>query len=105
MQQNKREFLRGKMDKNIEEIEYWKELAEKLQKERDYFQKELDEAKMLYPRAMKLIGKKKDFLVVACDEPYFRDVYQTIRFNEIRNGRWNSEDEGKYLDAIAKTEE
>lgn len=56
-----------------------------------------------HPRAMKLIRKKKPFLVVAHDEPYFMHVYGIIRTHEMMSGRWNGEDEKQYLDWVAKS--
>ena len=56
------------------------------------------ELRELYPRAFKLMDKKKYFIVVACDEPYFMDVYSMIRDNEIKIGRWDVEDEKVYLE-------
>jgi len=68
--------------------------------QRDALQKKLDKAKNFHPRAMKLIEKKKDFLVVACDEPYYKEVYSAIRNVEIMKGTWTTEDESKYEDVF-----
>jgi hypothetical protein len=65
-------------------------------------QDELDAAKAFHPRAMKLIGKRKNFVVVAEDEPYFPTVYALIRAYEFSNGRWTDEDERIYREAMQK---
>ena len=46
-----------------------------------------------HPRAVKLMRKRKNFLVVAEDEPYFMQVYTLIMNNEVRNGTWSEDDE------------
>jgi len=51
---------------------------------------------LLSGRAGKLLKKGKFFLVVACDEPYFNEVYDMIRANGIKIGRWTEEDEEQY---------
>ncbi len=61
---------------------------------------EAADALKFHPRAAKLMGKKKPFVVVAYDEKYFVDVYKTIRVNEIDVGRWTAEDQKKFLIAI-----
>ena len=50
-----------------------------------------------HPRATKLMGKRKPFIVVACDEPYFCAVYCTIKEHEQRLGRWFEEDDKHYI--------
>jgi len=65
-------------------------------------QKKLDAAKAFHPRAMKLIDKKKNFVVVAEDEPYFPTVYALIRAYEFSNGRWTDEDERIYREALQR---
>ena len=60
---------------------------------------ELASMRKFHPRAMKLIGKQKNFVVVAEDEPYFCTVYELIRGHEKEIGRWSSEDEQKYQKA------
>ena len=52
-------------------------------------------------RATKLMGKRKSFLVVACDEPYFRQVYDLIRDHEMQKGTWTHEDQWHYDDAFS----
>ena len=52
-----------------------------------------------HPRAVKLMRKRKNFLVVAEDEPYFMQVYRLIRKNEKANGTWSDEDERIYQSA------
>jgi len=46
-----------------------------------------------HPRAMKLMDKKKNFIVIADDEPYFIRAYGMIRKREIEQGIWTEEDE------------
>lgn len=55
---------------------------------------------MFHPRAMKLMRKQKNFLVVAEDEPYFERVYSTIRENELEKGTWSKEDERRYQESL-----
>ena len=52
-----------------------------------------------HPRAVKLMRKRKNFLVVAEDEPYFMQVYRLIRKNEKANDTWSGEDEHIYQSA------
>lgn len=59
----------------------------------------LEEAQKFHPRAMKLIGKRKNFVVVAEDEDYYANVYLTIRIHEKAAGRWTDEDEQKFMRA------
>jgi len=40
----------------------------------------------------------KPFIVVAVDKPFFKAVYELIRFNEIENGTWTNRDELIYKD-------
>ena len=47
--------------------------------------------KLMSYRVGKLLLKGKRFIVVACDESYFADVYQTIREAEKKKGRWTPE--------------
>lgn len=60
----------------------------------------LEEMNEFHPRAMKLIRKQKNFVVVAEDEPYFSTVYGMIRDHEIEKGRWTDEDEKQYQIAV-----
>jgi hypothetical protein len=53
----------------------------------------LDAALAFHPRAAKLMGKRKNFLVVAEDEHYYADVYLQIKIAEEQAGRWTDEDE------------
>lgn len=57
-----------------------------------------------HPRAVKLMRKRKNFLVVAEDEPYFMQVYRLIRKNEKANGTWSGEDERIYQSAQHRME-
>jgi Lar family restriction alleviation protein len=54
-----------------------------------------------HPRAAKLMSKRKNFVVVAEDEPYYLRVYAMIRGNEIPEGRWSEEDERLFQAALA----
>lgn len=49
-----------------------------------------------HPRAMKLIRKKKPFIVIAIDEPYFVKAYNLIRDYEKQKCTWSEEDEKIY---------
>jgi hypothetical protein len=62
----------------------------------------IDETVAFHPRAWKLMQEKRNFLVVAADEPYFDKVYGLIRTNERIKGTWTDEDERKYRDAIGE---
>jgi hypothetical protein len=53
-----------------------------------------------HPRAAKLMHKQKNFVVVACDEPYFFNVYSMIRNHELSKGTWTEEDEAKFLKIV-----
>ena len=53
--------------------------------------------KSLYPLAYKLIAKKKSFIVVAIDEPYYKDVYEMIRDEEIKQDDWSDQDEEIFI--------
>ena len=55
-----------------------------------------------HPRAAKLMRKRKEFVVVAIDEPYFRDVYDLIRDHEMDKGTWEIGDQNCYVDSLAK---
>lgn len=57
---------------------------------------ELNAAKAFHPRAMKLIGKKKPFIVIANDEPYFIRAYMMIRDHETNKGTWTIGDEALF---------
>jgi hypothetical protein len=78
-------------------------LFDEIEELREFTGKVYDEVKALmefHPRAAKLMKKRKNFLVVACDEPYFPQVYKIIRSREIEIGRWTKEDEEKYSSAM-----
>ncbi len=55
-----------------------------------------------HPRAAKLMHKRKNFVVVAEDEPYFRQVYATIRAHEMDMDRWTGDDEKRFWVAVRK---
>jgi len=59
----------------------------------------MEEALDFHPRAAKFMRKKKNFVVVACDEAYFKTVYDLIRKNEIERKRWAIYDEEAYIKA------
>lgn len=52
------------------------------------------------PLAEKMSLKKKQFIVVAIDEPYFKEVYDIIRKEERRKDTWNFDDEMAYVEAL-----
>jgi len=54
---------------------------------------EIERLREAHPRAFKLMKKEKFFLVVAIDEPYFINVYDTIRAHEKAKGTWTKKDE------------
>ena len=54
-------------------------------------------------RAGKLLVKRKPFIVVANDEPYFEMVYETIRENERIKGTWTPEDNDRFLAAVSES--
>lgn len=58
-----------------------------------------------HPRAMKLLRKRKPFLVVAEDEPYYQQVYALIREHEQAAGRWTEDDERYYETVVGKNHE
>lgn len=62
--------------------------------------KEFRDVFEFHPRAAKLMRKRKNFLAVAIDEPYFSDVYGMIRENEKQKGTWTGEDEQLWRDAL-----
>lgn len=63
---------------------------------------QVDAAVARHPRAWKLMQKGKPFIVIAHDEPYFAQVYATIRQHETDAGRWSADDEVAYQKAIAE---
>jgi hypothetical protein len=56
----------------------------------------LAEYEAFHPRAMKLLHKRKNFLVVAEDEPFFFKVCNLIREHEKEIKCWADEDENWY---------
>ncbi len=56
--------------------------------------------KLLSCRAGGLILKNKPFVVVACDEPYYLDVYRLIRQHERAKGTWDEFDEEQFMSAV-----
>lgn len=65
---------------------------------------EITEFERFHPRAVKLLRKRKQFVVVACDEPYFMKVYSLIRVYEMHKGSWSEVDERVYRDAEQRNE-
>lgn len=61
-----------------------------------------DAFEKLHPRALKLMRKKKDFIVVADDEPYYLDAYKTIRAQEKQKGTWTEMDEKVFQSKVAE---
>ena len=53
-------------------------------------------------RAGKLLLKKKPFIVVADDEPYYMDVYKMIRKHESTKGTWTEHCEVTFRLALEK---
>jgi len=64
-------------------------------------QEELDNLEKFHPRAMKLMRKQKNFIVIAYDEPYFEMAYHEIKFAELLKGTWTDEDERIYQESIS----
>jgi hypothetical protein len=60
---------------------------------------ETQEWEKFHPRAVKLLRKRKNFLVIAEDEPYFIEAYKLIREHEKEIGRWTERDEDIYQSA------
>lgn len=56
-----------------------------------------------HARAMKLLRKHKNFLVVAEDEPYYMEVYDLIRANEEEKDTWSEADEHFYQNALLES--
>jgi hypothetical protein len=56
-------------------------------------QEELNEIEKFHPRAVKLIRKRRNFLVVSEYEPYFMKAYELIRDHEWKMGTWSDDDQ------------
>ena len=54
-----------------------------------------------HPRAKNLMVKRKFFIVIARDEPYFLRAYNLIRKHEMSKGTWTEEDERVYQEVIS----
>jgi hypothetical protein len=54
-----------------------------------------------HKRAKKLMVKRKNFVVVAFDEPYFIATYDQIKLNEVLKGTWTVQDERNYQEAVS----
>lgn len=65
-------------------------------------EKDLQEMQEFHPRAVKLMKKKKYFVVVADDEDYFEMVYNEIRSSETLKGTWMPEDERIYRSMMGR---
>jgi len=61
-------------------------------------EQELRAFEKFHPRAVRLLRKRKPFVVIAADEPYFKVAYDLVREREMENGTWTVEDEQKYRD-------
>ena len=57
---------------------------------------EITKFETFHPRAVKLLRREQNFLVVADDEMYFEDVYRMIRTDQINKGKWTKKDERKF---------
>lgn len=66
---------------------------------------QLEAALNFNERAAKLSLKRKPFIVVANDEPYFMRVYAMIRSFEMEKGRWNDADEQAFRAALNPKQE
>lgn len=67
---------------------------------------EIQNTLSFHPRAIKLMEKRKPFVVVAEDEPYYLRVFAMIRAHERHKGTWSVIDEQRYQEArIRITEE
>lgn len=62
----------------------------------DYSESELLDELYQCPRLAKVLMSGKYFIVVTHTEPYFREVYDLIRNNEMKNGTWTDECEDIY---------
>jgi len=68
---------------------------------------ELDEARVwekFHPRAIKLLRKRRNFVVVASDEDYFMQVYDIIRDEQKAADIWTAKDEKYYQQAVKEFE-
>lgn len=77
-------------------------MQDKVRAERDRAEKYMVEAYDFHPRAVKLIEKRKNFVVVSESEPYFLEVYKMIRAHEYAKGSWTTEDEALYQIALER---
>lgn len=102
--QAERDLLLAKLAEYEGENKRWHsfETVQAIVKERDLLRQKLEVAKEFHPRAMSLIEKQQNFVVVANDEPYFEQVYSLIREDRLKTSRWSIEDENNYKRAIAK---
>jgi 16S rRNA G966 N2-methylase RsmD len=64
-------------------------------------QEELDNLEKFHSRAMKLLKKRKKFIVIAFDEPYFIEAYSLISEYEKSKGTWTDEDERIYQESVS----
>lgn len=75
------------------EARYW---ARRMKQERDALKKEAEEMELFHRKAWKLLVQRKNFVVVAEDEPFFIDVYAFIRVQKQKEGDWSEFDEYRY---------
>jgi hypothetical protein len=66
------------------------------------WQKRIQGFDAFHPRAVILMENRKNFLVVAEDEPYFLQVYSLIRSHELVKGTWTEDDEMRYQAVLAE---
>lgn len=86
-------------DPRVEQLQHERDAAVK--READT-KREVSELERFHPRAMKLLKKRKNFVVVADDEPYFLQVYALIRSHQMERGTWSDQDERIFQDCKAK---
>lgn len=55
------------------------------------------EFEKFHPRAVKLLRKRKTFIVIAVDEPYFIKAFDMIRQYEKRKGTWTKDDDFAFM--------
>jgi hypothetical protein len=63
---------------------------------------EMTEFEKFHPRAVKLLRKRKGFIVIAEDEPYYMTAYNMIRNDQQAKGEWIEIDEQNYQEEKRK---
>ena len=79
---NENEALRTSLDIAVDAIGAWRK---QLKVDQD--------ALAFHQRAAKLMHKRKPFLVITIDDPYFMDAYKLIQTCEVLKGTWTDEDQ------------